>query len=780
MLRIMQVCHSLYAREAEYAAPHIFVFVMYAQENGEQVMVLCAALRKSSPLLFSVADLGVAVLPHPLTLSRSTVSHSHVDGHAACVQGSQPEDASGFVQSVLSSSVQAGAPAAAAPLPQPMPTLFEAQHPQLLLATTLASLHCALVLPGDAPPHVLLRVLNEARRGCDAMRQTLSFALAAQLSLALLVLVDVAAALPPVLPLHYLLFLVWVSIPCIALPMLTAPPDDLHMTSKRTPIKRTAGNGGVALWDILPAPTVSAESLPAAPGDVLAAQDTLDLKVDGLGEGGVARKPAEFDARTTEAAAAEHALPSGTGKSRRSITGSLSKDAMASPAGRASRRSLNLNDVDQRRHSVDGDVQLGPGHFDVAAGLEDGTAASDAQFAPVVFLGDAEGDEEVVVPQTLSPLTPLSRSPIGCPASALSAAILPHDTVPLSAVATAAASLSALGESTPAPHAAGSSVDPQPESPLAAQVGGGSGGADVARGGATTYNPVTGGVHAEGLIRYGTYSDSCGVLAGNTVDITSASADRLVSMLRTGAAGSTVDPPRTTGMALRRKSSRRPGQLLSSASAAAAAASFSMGIAPAQGLLDKPPPPPLPQSWARLTVYALAALLPSAVFHEYLYTRVLLAGLAQDSLATSGPAWGRYPVIESNATAAQLSLRGAWARAFVHFALVFWLAVTSSHFVYRSLPWWKANPLRCRWWAAGCCASVVLTLLFCHACTAAVGAPSLFAGSPWDAWLAIALFNIASFAVVGAVKGHDGRVYERLMMSLRLYFDTRLGMYSPR
>ena len=748
-------------------------------------MVLCAALRKSSPLLFAVADLGVAVLPHPLTLTRSSVAHLPVEG-----QGSAPDEASGLsrvacketsvanVQSVLSSSAEAGAPAAAAPLPQPMPTVFEAQHPQLLLATTLASLHCALMLPGDAPPHVLLRVLNEARRGCDAMRQTLSFVLAAQLSLAALVLVDVAVALPPVLPLHYLLFIVWVSIPCIALPMLTAPPDDLHMTSKRTPIKRTAGNGGVALWDILPAPTVSAESLPAAPGDVDAAQDTLDPRGNGLGGGGFTCEPAELDARTMEAAAAEHALPGGTGKSRRSITGSLSKDALASPSGRASRRSVE--DADQRRNSVDGDVQLGIGHFDVATGLQDGPDASDAQFAPVVFLGDAEGDEEVVVPQTLSPLPARSRSPICSPASVLPTVTLLQDTVPVSAIVTAAASVSALGENTPPPHAAVSSVEPQAASPLASMVGGGGGGADVARGGATTYNPVTGGVHAEGLIRYGTYSDSCGVLAGNTVDITSASADRLVSMLRTGAAGSTVDLPRTAGTALRRKSSRRPGQLLSSASAAAAAASFSMGIAPAQGLLDKPPPPPLPQSWARLSVYALVALLPSALFHEYLYTRVLHAGLVQDSLAASGPAWGRYPVIESNATAAQLSLRGAWARALVHFALVFWLAAMSSHFVYRSLPLWKANPLRCRWWAAGCCASVVLTLLFCHACTAAVGAPSLFDGSPWDAWLAIALFNIASFALVGAVKGHDGRVYERLMMSLRLYFDTRLGMYSPR
>lgn len=225
----------------------------------------------------------------------------------------------------------------------------------------------------------------------------------------------------------------------------------------------------------------------------------------------------------------------------------------------------------------------------------------------------------------------------------------------------------------------------------------------------------------------------------------------------------------------------RPQQLLSSASAAAAAAGFSMGIAPAQGLLDTPPHAPLPASWRRLTALSLAAFIPSALFHEYLYARMLHAGFALDGeLEGGGPSWGLYPVLRPTASQAQIDVRAAWGQAFVYFAFVFWLACTSTHFVYRSLSVLQANPLRCRAWVAGCALALCLTLAFCHASTAVAGAPSLFVGAPWDAWLAVALFNAASLALVGALKRVDSRRFERTMMSLRLSFDTRLGMYSPR
>lgn len=744
------------------------------------VIVLCAALRKSSPLLFSVADLGVAVLPHPLTISRGPPHRLTLDARTASLQGYIPAecvpagaDADAAATPSFSSlevppssngTTQATRLAAAAPLPQAIPTVFEAPHPQLLLASTLASLHCALVLPGDAPPHVLLRVLNEARRGCDVMRQSLSFALCAQLSIALLVLVDIAVALPPILPLYYLLFLVWVAIPCITLPILAAPPDPLHMTTKRMPLKRTAGTISAPLWDILPAPTVSAESLPAAPRDVAVEQ----------GEPGGGTAPDGSAPLDSAVEPINEPVNDGTDFASASVP--------AVPSSPGERRVLHSG-VSRRRHSLDGTAGVAAKLDGVTAAElghdEDGEGAS-SSLSPLVYVGDVEGDEEVLVqpalPEVLSPAPSSPRA-----AQAAGPALGVSSSADICAIAAAGELPLPMSSSDVQPEPPCDVAAPEAPRPDASQRGAG----DVTRG-ATAYNPATGGVHAEGLIRYGTYRDACGVLAGNVVDISSASAERLMSMLRTAPRAPAESSQQAVSRTLasvptRRGVSRNADQPLSSMFAAAAAASFSMGIAPAQGLLDTPPPPPLPGSWLRLTVYALVAFVPSAVFHEYIYARVFYAGLALDNaLDGGGVAWGAYPPVRASATADQLELRAAWARALTLFAFVAWLAGTSSHFVYRSLSWFEASPLRCRAWVGGCLTSISLTLAFCHVCTAASGAPSFFVGSPWDAWLAIVLFNVASLALIGAVKQHDGRLFQRLMMSLRLYFDTRLGMYSPR
>jgi hypothetical protein len=85
------------------------------------------------------------------------------------------------------------------------------------------------------------------------------------MSLALLVITDTLAALPPILPLYYLLFLTWIIVPVIGLSILAAPPDPKHMTVDHTPLKRC--EQGSQLWEILDAPTASPES-PPVPGDL--------------------------------------------------------------------------------------------------------------------------------------------------------------------------------------------------------------------------------------------------------------------------------------------------------------------------------------------------------------------------------------------------------------------------------------------------------------------------------------------------------------------------------
>ena len=71
--------------------------------------------------------------------------------------------------------------------------------------------------------------------------------------------------------------------------------------------------------------------------------------------------------------------------------------------------------------------------------------------------------------------------------------------------------------------------------------------------------------------------------------------------------------------------------------------------------------------------------------------------------------------------------------------------------------------------------------------TAAYGiayAPSpgeiFFVGMPGDVWWSIALFQVVCGCWVAALVRADARKAARRHASLRAYFDTRLGMYSPR
>jgi len=51
---------------------------------------------------------------------------------------------------------------------------------------------------------------------------------------------------------------------------------------------------------------------------------------------------------------------------------------------------------------------------------------------------------------------------------------------------------------------------------------------------------------------------------------------------------------------------------------------------------------------------------------------------------------------------------------------------------------------------------------------------------PPDAWAAAAALHCAAFLWAGVLKAWDARLYERNLARRRAFFDTRLGMYSPR
>lgn len=293
------------------------------------------------------------------------------------------------------------------------------------------------------------------------------------------------------------------------------------------------------------------------------------------------------------------------------------------------------------------------------------------------------------------------------------------------------------------------------------------------RNGATGFDAKTGGVHAEGLLKYGCYAGDVftGVIAGHSVEICDLSA-RLTAA-GGGASEGAVAPtdPRLHAM-------------------------LAAGIPPSQGLLRPPPPPPLPTAWRAWTAYLFPLALAVAGGLEYLHQRSTYhalrvsgatVGAGAGAGASSSPA---YPIVVLSGQGVlqgeqPLSSAVAVSQSFCLLLLVAWFAILSGLLQHRAVPWSVHPPWRNKAWAPGVATALLLQLVFAHVLGGVRYAPSvhpsLFGGGvPWDAWLAGAAGLCALGGAASLLKDREGAVWTRRMKSLRLAFDTRLGMYSPR
>ncbi len=69
---------------------------------------------------------------------------------------------------------------------------------------------------------------------------------------------------------------------------------------------------------------------------------------------------------------------------------------------------------------------------------------------------------------------------------------------------------------------------------------------------------------------------------------------------------------------------------------------------------------------------------------------------------------------------------------------------------------------------------------FCLIHTSIVGCDNVFLGFSWRVWTVATLWPVAGFLLVWWVKARDVARFQRVMRRLRIHFDTKLGMYSPR
>ncbi|KAI0233554.1 hypothetical protein L0F63_002662 [Massospora cicadina] len=111
-------------------------------------------------------------------------------------------------------------------------------HSTVSLGSVLTSLPCALTFHRETSLFVLTQVIREARRLLNAVRQGGAFLLAVGMASSLLVLLNSALALPPVLSGHHILWLQWIIGPIITLPFLFTPHEPNTMTTMVSKNKR--------------------------------------------------------------------------------------------------------------------------------------------------------------------------------------------------------------------------------------------------------------------------------------------------------------------------------------------------------------------------------------------------------------------------------------------------------------------------------------------------------------------------------------------------------------
>lgn len=113
----------------------------------------------------------------------------------------------------------------------------EARNPWLSLASSLASLSCALTLPSSARANTMVKVLATGRRVLTNLQQCLYFVVAVHIAMALLYLLgSLAGAATIIRPLD-VVWLAALPVPLIGLSMLPARQETASTTEGRTPYK---------------------------------------------------------------------------------------------------------------------------------------------------------------------------------------------------------------------------------------------------------------------------------------------------------------------------------------------------------------------------------------------------------------------------------------------------------------------------------------------------------------------------------------------------------------
>ena len=196
------------------------------QEQHEVVLVIGSTLKCANVRLFAQADCSIG-LDDTIVRQRGGSGYGYGYGYGGGGGG-------GGAAAATPSAATAAAAATHSPVCAASTGAATAEHrddpkadPDLGFASALQSIPCALTVHGEQGLPTVLRMLVEGRRLLYNLWQLFVFLLTAHALLALVLLGGRAVALEraPALGGGTLLWLVWVTVPLLALPLLATPGD---------------------------------------------------------------------------------------------------------------------------------------------------------------------------------------------------------------------------------------------------------------------------------------------------------------------------------------------------------------------------------------------------------------------------------------------------------------------------------------------------------------------------------------------------------------------------
>ncbi|KAF0683095.1 Aste57867_24783 [Aphanomyces stellatus] len=214
---------------------------------------------------------------------------------------------------------------------------------------------------------------------------------------------------------------------------------------------------------------------------------------------------------------------------------------------------------------------------------------------------------------------------------------------------------------------------------------------------------------------------------------------------------------------------------------------------PDKHIMTRTPRKNEPEAWqedvVRLSIYFLFRYVPSAIFVNLIFQFIFGLSLQFTDGPTDKSWWfftsqGPKMYLHPRPPAIMAALDRA--EAFLLLAMGWFCIFSSMTHLYRSESIFMESPFRNRPWMATC---VVLFFL-------QIGVSVLRAGGatgvdtlstwafvqhvPWYFWLALLVWPLVAVLVDEIAKRHDHHLLVRYYKFLRMQFDTRLGMWSPK